>query len=311
MEVPILIVAPGNDLHAHAVVEALTRRHMAVEWVDFAALNKNLRLTHTLDGVPDARLVTPTGRTISLSAVKTIWWRRPYSPSDDVTFSEEVRTFVRGEWEHFIGGIEAFVSARWVNSPAANRLASRKGLQLVVAQKEGLRVPRTVITNDPEAVRTFARENPSLIYKRLGPAPRPITATKPLLPADLERLDTLCNCPAIFQEHIEARLDIRVTAIGTNLYAAEIDSQSGESPLDWRFDHTVPFRPHTLDSETSRRLRTLMQRLGLLYGAIDLRLTPQDEYVFLEINPNGQYLFIELLTQMPLSERMAEFLSDC
>jgi hypothetical protein len=122
-------------------------------------------------------------------------------------------------------------------------------------------------------------------------------------------LDTLCNCPAIFQERIEAQLDIRVTAIGRDLYAAEIESQAGESPLDWRFDHTVPFRPHMLDSETSSQLYALMRRLGLVYGAIDLRLTPQGEYVFLEINPSGQYLFIELLTKMPLSDRMAEFLA--
>ena len=42
----------------------------------------------------------------------------------------------------------------------------------------------------------------------------------------------------------------------------------------------------------------------------DLRLTSGGEYVFLEVNPSGQYLFIELLTQIPLSERMAEFLAN-
>jgi D-alanine-D-alanine ligase-like ATP-grasp enzyme len=52
-----------------------------------------------------------------------------------------------------------------------------------------------------------------------------------------------------------------------------------------------------------------MRRLGLVYSAIDLRLTPEGEYVFLEINPSGQYLFIELLTQMPLSKHMANFLA--
>jgi hypothetical protein len=52
-----------------------------------------------------------------------------------------------------------------------------------------------------------------------------------------------------------------------------------------------------------------MQHLGLVYGAIDLRLTPENEYVFLEVNPSGQYLFVELLTGVPLSDRMAHCLA--
>ena len=53
-----------------------------------------------------------------------------------------------------------------------------------------------------------------------------------------------------------------------------------------------------------------MRKLNLIYGAVDLRLTPEGEYVFLEINPSGQYLFIELLTNIPLTERMAAFLAS-
>ena len=52
-----------------------------------------------------------------------------------------------------------------------------------------------------------------------------------------------------------------------------------------------------------------MKRLNLLYGAIDLRLTPEGEYVFLEVNPGGQYLFVELLGGVNLSERFAHFLA--
>ncbi|MDQ3910255.1 MAG: hypothetical protein M3305_00395 [Actinomycetota bacterium] len=306
---PVLVVAPTSDLHARAVVEALGRHGVNVEWADLAALKEAARLTLALDDVADAHLTTATDRKVRLSEVGTIWWRRPRRPRDDADLDEEIRTFVRGEWEHFLESLEAFTEVRWVNPPGANRLASRKGFQLVAARKEGLRVPQTVMTNDPRAVRALAAEGTPLIYKRIGAAPRPLTATKALTTADLGRLDTLPNCPALFQERIDARFDIRVTAIGADLYATEIDSQAGESPLDWRYDHTVGFRPHALDQGVSERLRSLMRRLSLAYGAIDLRLTLEGEYVFLEVNPSGQYLFVELLTGVPLSERMAEFLA--
>jgi glutathione synthase/RimK-type ligase-like ATP-grasp enzyme len=49
--------------------------------------------------------------------------------------------------------------------------------------------------------------------------------------------------------------------------------------------------------------------MGLVYGAIDLRLTPDGEYVFLEINPAGQFLYIEGATGLPIAAEMARTLA--
>jgi glutathione synthase/RimK-type ligase-like ATP-grasp enzyme len=48
-----------------------------------------------------------------------------------------------------------------------------------------------------------------------------------------------------------------------------------------------------------------MRRLGLEYGAIDLRLTPDGEYVFFEVNPAGQFLFVEHACGLPISAALA------
>ena len=48
-----------------------------------------------------------------------------------------------------------------------------------------------------------------------------------------------------------------------------------------------------------------MARLGLIYGAIDLRQTPAGDYVFLEVNPAGQWLFVEQRTGQPISEAIS------
>jgi glutathione synthase/RimK-type ligase-like ATP-grasp enzyme len=53
---------------------------------------------------------------------------------------------------------------------------------------------------------------------------------------------------------------------------------------------------------------SLVKRLGLCYGTIDLVLTPDDRYVFLEINPNGQFLWIEQLTGLPISDAICDLL---
>jgi glutathione synthase/RimK-type ligase-like ATP-grasp enzyme len=53
----------------------------------------------------------------------------------------------------------------------------------------------------------------------------------------------------------------------------------------------------------------LVAQLGLCYGAIDLVLTPDGRYIFLEINPNGQYLWIERMTGLPITEAICDLLT--
>jgi hypothetical protein len=46
----------------------------------------------------------------------------------------------------------------------------------------------------------------------------------------------------------------------------------------------------------------------LQYGAVDMRLRPDGQYVFLEINPAGQWLFVEEATGQPIAEALARLL---
>ncbi|MEZ4456069.1 MAG: hypothetical protein R2882_05895 [Gemmatimonadales bacterium] len=78
--------------------------------------------------------------------------------------------------------------------------------------------------------------------------------------------------------------------------------------MDVRLNN-VPYRPHELPLEVQERILLLMRRLGLEYGAIDFRLTPEGEYVFLEINPAGQFLYIEQATGLPIAAALAGHLA--
>jgi hypothetical protein len=52
-----------------------------------------------------------------------------------------------------------------------------------------------------------------------------------------------------------------------------------------------------------------MDRLGLVYGAIDLRRTPEGEHVFLEVNTAGEFLFVQERTGLPIAEAVADWLA--
>ena len=49
-------------------------------------------------------------------------------------------------------------------------------------------------------------------------------------------------------------------------------------------------------------------RFGLLYGAYDLIVTPDGQYVFLEVNSVGQWLWLERATGLPISEALGKLL---
>lgn len=308
-----MIVAPTDDLHGRAVSAQLTALGVQSRGFDSAELGRGAGIT-LAPGASGSAIVTTAGERIDLGSVRSVWWRRPRRPEPvwvgQADSGEDVPRFVDGEWEHTLDGMASVVPAIWVNDPAAQRRAGRKVHQLQLAADIGLRAPKTLISNSEADVREFlARVGPA-IYKRIGSAPHPLAATMAVTEADLHRLPSLTSCPAIFQERIDARMDLRVTIIGAQVFSAEIYSQQGTSPLDWRFDHGVPFAIHRLDSTVAAQLQVLMRRLGLVYGAIDLRLTPEGEYVFLEVNPAGQFLFVEILTGLPIAAALAATLAN-
>lgn len=114
----------------------------------------------------------------------------------------------------------------------------------------------------------------------------------------------------MFQEYIPTGVDIRLTLFGEHIFAVSIAAGSGRFPADSRIDLSVPIAEHHLDDATREKLQALMSILALDYATIDLRLSPEGEYVFLDVNPGGQYLFTELLSGLPITEQLVDFLLE-
>jgi glutathione synthase/RimK-type ligase-like ATP-grasp enzyme len=124
--------------------------------------------------------------------------------------------------------------------------------------------------------------------------------------------DAVALCPSLFQEYIEKDHELRITIVGDETFCCRIDSQSVDgAKTDWRQvdPSKVPHRIVPLDPGIEDKLRQMLQRYGLRYGAFDMIVTPQGEYVFLELNPNGQWLWIELMTGAPITNALVQELT--
>jgi hypothetical protein len=308
----IVAVTHAGDEHAAPVLDALARQGAEAVVLDLARLPARGRLTLGYGG--------PVGRTLRLDGappieaarVRSLWWRRPMPPRPPralpvVRAHFAVRQVLEGVMG-FIASLDA--GALLVNHPWWDDAAGQKAFQLAVAERVGLRVPATLVTSDPDAAEAFLAEQgrAGVIHKALHATPSDWRPTRRVGPRGAAGLRDLRLAPLVLQERIPG-VDVRVTVVGDELFAAEIDARRSPSPDDYRgHEGRCRFAPCRLPVREEAGLRALMRALGLRYGAADFR-RGQDGWRFLELNPAGQWLFVERRTGQPITAALAALLA--
>jgi glutathione synthase/RimK-type ligase-like ATP-grasp enzyme len=310
MPQPVLIVAPANDLHALTVQRVLEKDFSAesIIW-DTARLSKNERIAFYPREAEELFQLKLDQCSIRHTEIQSIWWRRPngFAKSKGAD-AGAVSNFNRNEYSALLHGALSSLNVPILNDPHAQTRANRKPFQLSVAHGLGLNIPETIISNDPQAIQAFwESRGRNCIFKTLTPMEGRLLETRRLTAADFDEIDKVRHAPIIVQEIVQG-LDIRINVIGNEIFGAEAAPTTQDAELDCRIDPRVKWEKHAIDEALQRDLKALVKRLGLQYGSIDMRQTPEGRYVFFEINPSGQFLFIEIDTGHPLSNAMAAML---
>ena len=205
-------------------------------------------------------------------------------------------------------GVLAATDIRVTNDVDAERRAGSKMLQLVTAKKVGLVIPETIVSNDRRACLEFLVRHPRAIIKPLQANYVRLVETRQCDESYFEDEFKTSICPATVQELIVCVADVRVTVIGEQVFAAALFRKDANDRVDWR---TQPgkWTAHELPLQIKERLIQFMKCMQLDSGSLDFRLTPEGDYVFLEVNPSGQFLFLEVDAGLPVSEAFAAFLA--
>jgi glutathione synthase/RimK-type ligase-like ATP-grasp enzyme len=303
----ILIIAPHNDIHARSVATDIESAGAEAVILDMDEFGTGALLSHSIGIVESGAVTTNAGRRIAVEEVGSIWARRVGWPRPSPAVRDpEDRNFVVREWDAAIDGLFASAGVELV-SPVWAQNAAVKPLQLSLAQRAGLRVPDTLVSNSREDVERFVDAHRGrVVHKVLTVAREGIAETRAWCDGDRTALADLGFAPTVFQERIDAAFDVRATVIGSDIFTMRISVAPGT--VDSRFDFDAECEPMALPVDIEDKLHHLMKDLSLVFGAIDLRVTPEGEFIFFEINPQGQFLFVEILTGMPLSAALAGYL---
>ncbi|MCC6558394.1 MAG: RimK domain-containing protein ATP-grasp [Polyangiaceae bacterium] len=318
----ILILSELSDPHVEEVVPLLREAGAPCFWYDPAdfPLRSKLTLRHGPGG--RSAILEARDRRVDLASVRVIWTRRPGHPScGSVVEDGPIRRYAEEECADLLKDVWESLEAAWFPAPRSHVLRMQlKHVQLGIAAELGFTLPETLITNDPDAVFQFYLDHghgpgKSVVSKLFGSALTRLLGrdllryTEVMGARDIAAFRSAATAPTIFQTCVPKAHEIRVTVVAGEAFAVEIHSQKTRRTRgDWRrYDNRhTPHRVHALPGEVAARCVALVRRLGLRFGAIDLILRPDGEYVFLELNPNGQYLWLEELTGIPLSRAIAE-----
>jgi hypothetical protein len=107
------------------------------------------------------------------------------------------------------------------------------------------------------------------------------------------------------RHHQRAGRDLRATVDDGEIFTAAFRSEP-RYRVDYRAGiASAEVTSYRLPGDVADRLRELMARLGLIFGAVDFRVTPEGEHVFFEVNPAGEYLFVVDRTTLPIPQAIA------
>jgi hypothetical protein len=326
----VLILGSADDDHAAHVLHYLKTNGTDAEFLNSSRFPAELQIAVTCLGEPRASargwtkgksstipgltpgarqeqsfasgtIRLPGGRRLGFDEISAVYWRCyhgvPTPPLPDAEQAYIAQNDARSLFESLLIALPA----RWVNGWQAYQLHQTKPVQLAMVAALGVPLPATLLGNDPAAVRKFVAGHPQCIFKPVQGGAH----TQRVEPRHLsdENLKNLAVAPVTIQEEVPGT-DIRVFVAGDRVLACEV--QTGE--LDFRNDPDPRIVPTELPPAVAEQCRQIARTLHLLWTGIDLRRTPEGQFIFLEANPSPMFLGFEQRSGLPLTESLVRVL---
>lgn len=308
---PVLVATEPLDLTADMVIAELDRKGVEVVRFNPADIGTDLTVSARFGGLPApvAGQLRTVSRTAALEHTRAVHWRRPGWPTFAHLEAADARYAV-AQVRYGLGGIlYALDGPLWVNHPLRDAAADYKPAQLAVAQRLGLTVPPTLVTNDPDTARQFIAAHGSVVAKTLRWTPYErdgVPMTSWAEPVVIDEIDnTLRAAPHLFQVRVEKVADLRVLVVGRRVFGVRIDS----GLLDWRTDYdALSYAVVGLPERLVKALHDVLDQFGLASGSFDIAMDGDGEFHWLELNPNGQWGWLEEKTGLEMAAAFADLL---
>jgi glutathione synthase/RimK-type ligase-like ATP-grasp enzyme len=315
----ILIVAPENDNHTAPLKWALQHAGFDVACWSGVGWTENRQASISISSGNRVQL----GEHV-LEPGDVVWVRRPEAPKLNPQAAPEDRKFAVAEYRWFFHSVMYLLETlpvRCINKYSASRFINNKSVQLLIAKACGMKVPATVITNSPRAVRNYFEQTASRtickaffphIWEKQARSSVAVTETfeltEEMLPAD----EVFTYAPAIYQEMVVKQFDVRMVLLGSAVYSYSVRSSTGA--IDWRQDAgqgLVQVEAIDTPPEVEAGVLAFAARSQIAYGSFDFAVDHNAQWWFLEVNEGGQFLWLDdFNASLHVQEKFLAFLTS-
>ena len=268
------------------------------------------------------------GRTIQYSNLSGMWKRRGDIPDiwdfSSIKHADLPASFKAKYLKNLAAqqkAIKHYMRYLFDCLPCINKIATshvNKFIMLQKAKEAGFKIPDTLVTNKSTEVQKWFPEE-KLIAKSID---RTFLIrdngysyghhTQALNKSDLSDLKNMGF--STFQNKLDKQFELRVFHILGENYAMAIFSQLDEqTAVDFRnYNYEKPNRctPFNLPALVRDRINHFMQSVDLNCGSLDIVVTTEGDYVFLEVNPIGQWDVLTADCNYPLYDIVVEKLKS-
>lgn len=320
----VLIIGKSNDHHIPAISWGLNQLDISHTIFDFSDFPIKNDISFFIENELNPYTEIYTSNKIINEKFSSVLYRGIGKITLSDSIHEDDVNFANKEARDYALSILPYLTnneSLWVNDFAFAEAAENKIHQLVIAEKCGFNIPKTIISSRPETIRNFSKGR-NIVHKCLNPhywkmdnGGELIVKTSILSKEDLSDDDSLSLCPAIYQEYIKKNFELRITIMGEKIFPIKIIPYEIERFIDWRYDckeiGLPDISPAVIPEKLEEMCLKLCKELKLKFACIDLIYSNSDEYFFLEINQQGQFLWIEqILPEINLLENFCDFLKN-
>ncbi len=263
---------------------------------------------------------------VKSSEIRSYWYRRGFLKKD--------LTFVRSEKQDLDRQMNRFLEKETDSTyELLYRLLRKKhgfnnihendtnkAENLENAKKCKLTIPATLITTEKRVLQRFLKNYPKVITKAVHHGVSfSVDNCEFGGPTELFKDEYLKHLPerfalTLFQECIEKAYELRIFYLNGKCFPMVIFSQlDQQTAIDFRnYNDDKPNRTsvYKLPDAIENNIKKFMQSSKLKSGSIDMVVTQDKEFVFLEVNPIGQFWQTSKPTNFYLEKEIAKQLME-
>ncbi|GAA4759960.1 MULTISPECIES: grasp-with-spasm system ATP-grasp peptide maturase [Flavobacterium] len=305
----ILILSQESDFSTTQIIEWL--EVLGKKWIRINGEDEII-----IDYEGEDIVFTLNESSFKFSEITSFWYRRGFLNVKKKTSGiQEFKDFMNAEYNSLI----EFIYYRLSQKHRLDSLKNRHVNKLIVnsiARELGIKTPYEFVFNKKSDLKLILDDDKEYVTKSIYGDPRRDFENFYIYnytsSVDTNNIKSETFFPSLIQNKISKKYELRIFYLKGKFYSMAIFTQKDvQTSLDSRrYNYKKPNRrvPFVLPKLIEDKIDSLMKKLDFDSGSIDMIVTPENEYIFLEVNPIGQFSMTSFPCNYNIEKKIAEYL---